>query len=82
MSQLTRPSRLFGFNTIIQQRVNVGTKRIRIDRRDHERVVQVDVDLTEQGIQILIKGTHRTVRIDDRPISIGHLHSHEQVSIG
>ena len=49
--QLTRQLRVLGIGTVAQQRLYVGAIRIRVGRRDHERAVQIDVDLTEQRMQ-------------------------------
>ena len=46
--QLTRVLCLFSLGIVAQRRFHVGAIRIRIGRRGHEGIAQVEVDLTEQ----------------------------------
>ena len=48
MPQLARQLRDLGIGAVTQQRLDVGTIRLRVGGRGHERAVQLDVDLTEQ----------------------------------
>ena len=71
--QLTGQLRGLGIGAVAQQRLYVGTIRIRIGRRGHERTVQVDVDLTEQRIQPVIHRAHWIGQVEIGPIGSGHL---------
>ena len=66
--QLTRQLRGLGIGAVTQQRFEVGAKQIRVDRRGHERIVQVDVDLTEQRMEPVIHRIHRIVHVDIGPV--------------
>ena len=54
---------------ILQIRVSVG-------RRGHERAVQVDVDLTEQRMQLVTDRTHGIGQVEIVPVGSRHLHMH------
>ena len=72
--QLTRQLRDFGIGAVTQQRLDVGTIRVRVGRRGNERAVQVDVDLTEQRMQPVIHWPHGVDQVEIVPVSSRHLH--------
>ena len=74
--QLTRQLRDLGIGTVTQQRLDVGTIRVRVGRMDHERAVQVDVDLTEQRMQPVIHWSHGVGQVEIVPVGSRHLHLH------
>ena len=76
LPQLTRQLRGLGIGIIAQQRLYVGAIRIRVGRRGHERTVQVDIDLTEQRMQLFIDWTNGISQVEIVPIGSCHLHLH------
>ena len=80
--QLTRQLRVVGIGTVAQQRLYVGTIRIRVGRRGHERAVQIDVDLTEQRMQPVIHWSHGIGQVEIVPVGSCHLRLHLQHRVG
>ena len=74
--QLTRQLRDLGSGTVTQQRLYVGTIRVPIGRRGHERTVQIDVDLTEQRMHPVVDWTYGIDQVEIVPVGSSHLHLH------
>ena len=74
--QLVRQLRRLGVESVTQQCFYVGSIRVRVGRRGHERTVQGDVDLTSQRMQPVVHrsdgfGPDEIVSVDLR-----HFHLH------
>ena len=52
--QLIRQLRRLGVESVTQQRLYVGSIRVRVGRRGHEHTVQGEVDLAEQRLQPVV----------------------------
>ena len=70
--QLIRQLRDLGIVAVTQQRLYEGAIRIRVGRRGHQRIVQVDVDLIERRIQPIIHRTHGIGQVEVASIGSGH----------
>ena len=74
--QLIRQLRRLGVESVTQQRLYVGSIRIRVGRRGHERAVQGEVDLAEQRLQPVVHRSHGFARVDIITVGSRHLHLH------
>ena len=80
--QLASELSLLRLGAVTQKRFDVGTKRIGVRRRRHERVVEVYVHLAEQRMEPIVHGRHRRIVGDVGAYSANHLGANEQVSVG
>ena len=74
--QLIRQLRRLGVGSVTQQRLYVGSIRLRVGRRGHERTVQGDVDLTPQRIQPVVHRSDGFGRIEIVSVDSRHLRLH------
>ena len=72
--QLIRQLRRLGVESVTQQRLYVGSIRVRVGRRGNERAVQGEVDLAEQRLQPVVHRSHGFARVDIVTVGSRHLH--------
>ena len=75
--QLIRQLRRLGVESVTQQRLYVGSIRVRVEgRRGHECAVQGEVDIAEQRLQPVVHRSHGFARVDRVTVGSRHLHLH------
>ena len=72
---------IFRFGSVTQYGIDVGTKRVSIRRRRHERVVEVHVHLAEERMEPVIHRCHRCIGGEVGADSSNHLSTDEQVRV-
>ena len=80
--QMASELSLLRLGAVTQKRFDVGTKRVGVRRRRHERVVEVYVHLAEQRMEPIVQGRHRCIVGDVGAYSANHLGANEQISVG
>ena len=81
--QLIRQLRRLGIDSVTQQRLYVGSIRVRVGgRRGHERVVQREVHVTEQRMQEVVHRCHGFARVDIGTVGSRHLHLQVEHRVG
>ena len=81
--QLIRQLRRLGIGSVTQQRLYVGSIRVRVGgRRGHERVVQREVDVAEQRMQEVVHRSHGVARIERATVGARHLHLQVEHRVG
>ena len=74
--QLIRQLSRLGVGSVTQQRLYVGSIRVRVGRRGHERTVQGDVDLTPQRMQPVVHRSDGFGRVEIVSVDSRHLRLH------